>query len=563
MINVIFIIFILFNDLYSQEIYVDYLIADNDTVDVFSYQIPDQYNENISHPLLLTFHQWGGNENSNYYTEFDEEANNRNWIMLSPFGGSSNNYNHQGMQQMIESEIIWMMENFNIDKNKIYMVGGSMGGAAGAIYANNHLNPEKPMVAATASASGILDCERRAIEMDGNNSMIEWFGGEWYEVPFEYHRNSAIYFEDSTQSMHYNLKYTPLYLDFGVTEPHRTHAEEFYEILTGYNENIWIDSAPTGSHGYSVFDENHVCEWLSQFSLIQNPDTINVNLDEPSRAYWLEAHNQFDEQNFIRINAMKFYNYNDNSTWEGHAIFINEYTNSDSLIVHTLNEEYVINNNIDFHIVGNSNNIGFAGPLFNGDNSININAININEEFSCQYFNFNINNNIIWVERRDESGNICTSNNPYKINFDFSNNQLNIGDECILSNNEIGFYDCEMCCWEFEILDWLGDGYCDYLGGCGWEGPLLDCPQLGFDCGDCNSEWDGDISLEICNDINIIPGDINNDSIVNIIDVVILVNYILGQNNLTETQILLSDINQDEIVNILDIIQIVNIIMSN
>ena len=120
-----------------------------------------------------------------------------------------------------------------------------------------------------------------------------------------------------------------------------------------------------------------------------------------------------------------------------------------------------------------------------------------------------------------------------------------------------------MCCWEFEILDWLGDGYCDYLGGCGWEGPLLDCPQLGFDCGDCNSEWDGDISLEICNDINIIPGDINNDSIVNIIDVVILINYILGQNNLTETQILLSDINQDEIVNILDIIQIVNIIMSN
>ncbi len=48
-----------------------------------------------------------------------------------------------------------------------------------------------------------------------------------------------------------------------------------------------------------------------------------------------------------------------------------------------------------------------------------------------------------------------------------------------------------------------------------------------------------------------------------IIDVVILINYILGQNNLTETQILLSDINQDEIVNILDIIQIVNIIMSN
>ena len=273
---------ILINLIFSQDIFTEYLIFEQDTTDVFSYQIPENYNQNIQHPLLVAFHQWGGNENSNYYTEFDEEANERNWIMLSPYGGSSNNYNHQGMQDMVEHEILWMQENFNIDKNRIYMVGGSMGGAAGAIYANNHLDPTKPMVAATASASGILDCERRAIEMDGNNSMIEWFGGEWYEVPFEYHRNSAVYFADLAQSMHYNLQYTPLYLDFGVTEPHRTHAEDLYELLLGYNENMWIDIDPTGSHGYSVFNENHVCDWLSQFELIDNPENIIVNLDEAS-----------------------------------------------------------------------------------------------------------------------------------------------------------------------------------------------------------------------------------------------------------------------------------------
>ena len=111
------------------------------------------------------------------------------------------------------------------------MVGGSMGGAAGMIYSNNHLDPTEPMVAATASGSGILDCERRAIEMDGNNSMTEWFGGNWDEVPFQYHRNSAIYFNDFTQSMHFNLKYLPIYLDFGVSEPHRVHAEEMHETV--------------------------------------------------------------------------------------------------------------------------------------------------------------------------------------------------------------------------------------------------------------------------------------------------------------------------------------------
>ena len=106
---------ILFPFLFAQEIFTEYLIEDSDTTDVFSYQIPSGYNPLNKHPMIITFHQWGGNENSNYYTEFDEEANNRNWMMLSPYGGSSNNYNHQDMQDMVEQEIIWMMENFNID----------------------------------------------------------------------------------------------------------------------------------------------------------------------------------------------------------------------------------------------------------------------------------------------------------------------------------------------------------------------------------------------------------------------------------------------------------------
>ena len=395
--------FILLTLCFTQTIYTDYLVVSNDTIDVFSYQIPENYNANIVHPLLVTFHQWGGNENSNYYTEFDEEANNRNWIMLSPYGGAPNNYNHQGMQNMVEGEILWMMENFNIDKNRIYMVGGSMGGATGSIYANNHLDPTKPMVAATASASGILDCERRAIEMSGNNSMIEWFGGNWDEVPFEYHRNSAIYFADSTQSMHYNLQHTPIYLDFGITEPHRAHAEDLYNLLLNYNENMWIDTEPTGSHGYSVFNENHVCEWLSQYSLNflnepQTPYSINVNLDEPSRAYWIEATNQLVENQFIRINAN--WVQADGERWE--YIAINQINNSDSLILHVLNQDIE-----DFSLELNTPlNLGFSGPIFN--NQIDINSVNIiGLSENCQ-INYTLENNIIWLNSTiSESGDSC------------------------------------------------------------------------------------------------------------------------------------------------------------
>jgi len=319
---------------YSQNIYTDYIIENGDTLDVFSYQIPSNYSDIQNHPLLIAFHQWGGNQNSPYYTNFDEEAELRNWIFLSPFGGASNNYNHQEAQSYVEKAIIYLIDNFSIDKNRIYMVGGSMGGAAGAIFSNNHLNPEKPMVAATASASGILDCERRYYEMDGNNSMTEWFGGSPEEVPFEYHRNSAVYFLDTTQSMHYNLQYTPLYLDFGVTEPHRSHAEDLYSLLLNYNQNMWIDEDPTGSHGYSVIDEFHACEWLSQYELVDNPDIINVNLDEPSRAYWLEPYNQIENNNFIKLECSRCHE---------NRYCIDKLTNSDTLIFHIL-EDYIPSN---------------------------------------------------------------------------------------------------------------------------------------------------------------------------------------------------------------------------
>ena len=57
-------------------------------------------------------------------------------------------------------------------------------------------------------------------------------------------------------------------------------------------------------------------------------------------------------------------------------------------------------------------------------------------------------------------------------------------------------------------------------------------------------------------------GDVDGDGIVNILDLVKIVQYIIGNDTFTPEQIYQSDINQDGIVNILDIITIVNNIVS-
>jgi hypothetical protein len=55
-----------------------------------------------------------------------------------------------------------------------------------------------------------------------------------------------------------------------------------------------------------------------------------------------------------------------------------------------------------------------------------------------------------------------------------------------------------------------------------------------------------------------LPGDLNDDGLVNILDVVVLVNIVLGQSGQNPT----GDLNGDGLINILDVVILVNIILS-
>ena len=59
-----------------------------------------------------------------------------------------------------------------------------------------------------------------------------------------------------------------------------------------------------------------------------------------------------------------------------------------------------------------------------------------------------------------------------------------------------------------------------------------------------------------------IMGDINSDETIDILDVVMLVDYIMGNTIFNASQFFKADLNFDEIVNILDIMMIVNIIIN-
>jgi len=76
---------------------------------------------------------------------------------------------------------------------------------------------------------------------------------------------------------------------------------------------------------------------------------------------------------------------------------------------------------------------------------------------------------------------------------------------------------------------------------------------LGYDNGH-NQLW-GAISDQFT---IISPGDFNADNIINILDVILIVNMILGYTEIQEN----ADLNQDQIINIIDVITLINIILS-
>ena len=73
-----------------------------------------------------------------------------------------------------------------------------------------------------------------------------------------------------------------------------------------------------------------------------------------------------------------------------------------------------------------------------------------------------------------------------------------------------------------------------------------------------NASSSSSYPIELVSLNNIIIGDINGDTLINVVDVVQLVNMALGEQT---PNLSVGDINQDGIINVLDIVQIVSIIL--
>jgi len=81
-----------------------------------------------------------------------------------------------------------------------------------------------------------------------------------------------------------------------------------------------------------------------------------------------------------------------------------------------------------------------------------------------------------------------------------------------------------------------------------------------------NNEIDTEWMLYVLDGLlsnNIVLGDINYDGLINIVDVIMIVNIIIGELLPTEYQSSASELNGDGEINVVDVIVIVNMILGN
>jgi len=134
-------------------------------------------------------------------------------------------------------------------------------------------------------------------------------------------------------------------------------------------------------------------------------------------------------------------------------------------------------------------------------------------------------------------------------------------EQCVAAGDQSAceFFDCsgqEACGYE----GWVGDGYCDD----GTYDLFFNCADFNCDEGDCVVEcWDGSTACagntECPEEPTCSAGDVNDDGNVNVSDIVVVVNFILGGG--TTGDVCEGDMNGDAVVNVSDIVQIVNYIL--
>ncbi len=167
-------------------------------------------------PLVVAYHGYGGTPNEILQdTNLFAEARARGWFVVAPLGAHQFNFGIDYAQQNVAYVLDWLLNAVQIDRQRIYGVGFSMGGGWALSQAARHLDPSRAMFAAVTNHTGTVSLTH-LWWTSADPSLFHhplMFGGPPSVNPFGYERVSSIDLDpvtlavNPTNDMARNLKH--------------------------------------------------------------------------------------------------------------------------------------------------------------------------------------------------------------------------------------------------------------------------------------------------------------------------------------------------------------------
>ncbi|HEX5010450.1 MAG TPA: hypothetical protein VFY71_08605 [Planctomycetota bacterium] len=296
-----------------------------DKAESFQYQVPGSYDpEGPPLPMVIAYHGFGQSAKSVATSSIiDEVCNIHGWFYMAPTGIDDQLYGSPISQQNTSAAIQWVLDNFNVDPDRLYMVGFSMGGGVVCNYVARHRDPHGIMIAALGVVSGTMDW---VLEYNMGNSAIKDllinpynFGGTPTQEPFAYEQSSTLHFQPDSYpplpgvlqlplSMGQNLGSTPTYVTWDLGDPTTGVASEqpvLLGVLAGLG-GVFESHPVTGvspPHSWLVLDEVGLFAFFEGKAVNRAPLAFEGLYDGSTQVSWAQL-TQRTPGSFSHVNGI-------------------------------------------------------------------------------------------------------------------------------------------------------------------------------------------------------------------------------------------------------------------
>jgi acetyl esterase/lipase len=289
-----------------------------DKNEIFEYQLGNDYDEfGAPHPLVVAYHGYGASHSSvAAQSTIDEECNTRGWVYMAPTGIDDQLFGSPVSQQNTQAAIQWMLDNWNIDPDRIYMVGFSVGAGIVSNFTARRRDPDGMMIAAVGIVSGTYDWTMSYVNGSAPlQALLENFynfGGSPTTYPFRYKRSSDLYFRAGTypplpgtvepeDSMATNLGSTPVYhtWDTGDWLPEAEAQNPVMGTILSGLGGTYMQVTTSGTvdpntllpapHSWAVLDEVDLFDFFDGKTVDRTPNSFDAQLDGGNPVSYLET----------------------------------------------------------------------------------------------------------------------------------------------------------------------------------------------------------------------------------------------------------------------------------